>query len=158
MPQVLRRKGRCFMKRLKNLVLMLVLVLTSGLTTAALAAEQPQECISLSGTAEAEVAPDMATLYINLETKAPTAVEARDGVAAKLHDIQNVLLGAIPQVRAPEPLLGADGHPAALVLNPSGWIILVPGTLSGPLTVRVANKINGSVRSFTSMDAITPLP
>lgn|GEM_PF-56889 len=93
MPQVLRRKGRCFMKRLKNLVLMLVLVLTSGLTTAALAAEQPQECISLSGTAEAEVAPDMATLYINLETKAPTAVEARDGVAAKLHDIQNVLLG-----------------------------------------------------------------
>ena len=80
------------MKLLKSLVLMLVLVLAAGLTTAATAAEQ-QDCITLSGTAEAEVAPDMATLYINLETKAPTAVEARDGVAAKLHDIQNVLLG-----------------------------------------------------------------
>ena len=35
--------------------------------------------------------------------------------------------------------------------------VLVPATLSGPLYVRVANKINGSVRSFTFMDAITPI-
>ena len=43
-------------------------------------------------------------------------------------------------------------------ITPTSLSVLVPGTLSGPLTVRVANKINGSVRSFTYMDAITPLP
>ena len=42
-------------------------------------------------------------------------------------------------------------------ITPSSLSVLVPATLSGPLTVRVANKINGSVRSFTFMDAITPI-
>ena len=42
-------------------------------------------------------------------------------------------------------------------ITPSSLSVLVPATLSGPLSVRVANKINGSVRSFTYMDAITPI-
>jgi hypothetical protein len=42
-------------------------------------------------------------------------------------------------------------------ITPSSLSVLVPATLSGPLNVRVANKINGSVRSFTFMDAITPI-
>ena len=40
---------------------------------------------------------------------------------------------------------------------PTSLSVLVPATLTGPLYVRVANKINGSVRSFTFMDAITPI-
>ena len=42
-------------------------------------------------------------------------------------------------------------------ITPTSLSVLVPDTLSGPLYVRVANKINGSVRSFTYMDAITPI-
>ena len=42
-------------------------------------------------------------------------------------------------------------------VTPTSLSVLVPATLSGPLMVRVANKINGSVRSFTYMDAITPI-
>lgn len=42
-------------------------------------------------------------------------------------------------------------------MSPSSISVLVPGTLSGPLTVRVSAFINGSVRSFTYMDPITPL-
>jgi hypothetical protein len=40
---------------------------------------------------------------------------------------------------------------------PEAFFVLVPASLSGPLSVRVANKINGSGRSFTFMDAITPI-
>jgi hypothetical protein len=42
-------------------------------------------------------------------------------------------------------------------ITPTSVSVLVPATLSGPLAVRVASKINGSVRSFTYMDAITPI-
>jgi hypothetical protein len=42
-------------------------------------------------------------------------------------------------------------------ITPTSLSVLVPGTSSGPLMVRVANKINGSIRSFTYMDAITPI-
>jgi len=42
-------------------------------------------------------------------------------------------------------------------ITPTSLSVLVPATLSGPLMVRVANHINGSVRSFTYMDAITPI-
>lgn len=42
-------------------------------------------------------------------------------------------------------------------ITPTSLSVLVPGTSSGPLHVRVANKINGSIRSFTYMDAITPI-
>ena len=55
---------------------------------------------------------------------------------------------------------GSDPEVRATVygtITPSSLSVLVPATLSGPLNVRVANKINGSVRSFTFMDAITPI-
>ena len=42
-------------------------------------------------------------------------------------------------------------------ITPTSPSVLVPATLSGPLYVRVANKLNGSVRSFTYMNAITPI-
>lgn len=42
-------------------------------------------------------------------------------------------------------------------VTPTSLSVLVPTALSGPLMVRVASKINGSVRSFTYMDAITPI-
>lgn len=42
-------------------------------------------------------------------------------------------------------------------ITPTSLSVMVPANLSGPLFVRVANKINGSVRSFTYMDAITPI-
>ena len=40
-------------------------------------------------------------------------------------------------------------------VTPTSLSVLVPATLSGPLTVRSAAFINGSVRSFTYMTAIT---
>lgn len=40
-------------------------------------------------------------------------------------------------------------------LTPTSLSVMVPATLSGPLTVRVATYMNGSVRSFTYMDPIT---
>lgn len=40
-------------------------------------------------------------------------------------------------------------------VTPGSLSVLVPATLSGPLTVRVAAHINGSVRSFTYMTPIT---
>ncbi|MEE3380965.1 MAG: SIMPL domain-containing protein [Succiniclasticum sp.] len=49
----------------------------------AFAAEQ-RDSISVTGRAEEEVAPDMATLYGTLEQKAPTAAEAREGLAKKI--------------------------------------------------------------------------
>lgn len=55
---------------------------------------------------------------------------------------------------------GSDPEVRASVygtITPTSLSVLVPATLSGPLNVRVANKINGSVRSFTFMDAITPI-
>lgn len=55
---------------------------------------------------------------------------------------------------------GSDPEVRATVygtITPTSLSVLVPATLSGPLNVRVANKINGSVRSFTFMDAITPI-
>ncbi len=42
-------------------------------------------------------------------------------------------------------------------ITPTSLSVLVPASLSGPLSVRVANHINGSVRSFTYMDPITPI-
>jgi hypothetical protein len=41
-------------------------------------------------------------------------------------------------------------------VTPTSLSVLVPATLSGPLSVRVAAHINGSVRSFTYMTPITP--
>ena len=42
-------------------------------------------------------------------------------------------------------------------LSPGSLSVLVPANLSGDLTVRVANHINGSIRSFTYMDVISPI-
>ena len=43
-------------------------------------------------------------------------------------------------------------------VTPTSLSVLVPASLSGPLNVRVAAFINGSVRSFSYMDPITQLP
>lgn len=40
-------------------------------------------------------------------------------------------------------------------ITPGALTVLVPASLSGPLTVRTAAYINGSVRTFTYMDPIT---
>ena len=42
-------------------------------------------------------------------------------------------------------------------VTPTALSVLVPDSLSGPLTVRAAAHINGSVRSFTYMDPITEI-
>lgn len=42
-------------------------------------------------------------------------------------------------------------------ITPTSLSVMVPAGSSGPLVVRVANKINGSIRSFTYMDPITPI-
>ena len=42
-------------------------------------------------------------------------------------------------------------------ITPTSLSVLVPATLTGPLHVRAAAYINGSVRSFTYMDPITPI-
>ena len=42
-------------------------------------------------------------------------------------------------------------------ITPGSLSVLVPASLTGPLLVRASAHINGSVRSFTYMDQITPL-
>jgi hypothetical protein len=42
-------------------------------------------------------------------------------------------------------------------ITPTSLSVLVPAALSGPLVVRIAAFINGSVRSFTFMDPITTI-
>lgn len=64
-------------------------------------------------------------------------------------------------LRASPPYLGPhEKRVRATVygtVTPSSLSVRVPGTLSGPLTVRAAAYINGSVRSFTFMDLITEI-
>lgn len=57
------------------------------------AAEEHRDTITLSGTAQTDVEPDMATLNINLEGTAETAAAAREITAEKLQELKNVLLG-----------------------------------------------------------------
>ncbi len=69
---------------------------------------------------------------------------------------------SLGQNNGPGSMIELSGHRLVRAtvygtITPSSLSVLVPDTLSGPLYVRVANKINGSVRSFTFMDAITPI-
>lgn len=131
------------MKLLHGLqVLVLTFTLLAGGWGSAAAAEQ-QDCITLSGTAEAEVVPDMATLYINLETKAPTAVEARDGVAAKLHDIQNVLLG--------ESILPEDARSTNYNLSP---VFVMNGNKRKQDGYRVSSTMKIKVNDLDRLGAV----
>ena len=57
----------------------------------ALAAER--DSISVNGHASAEVAPDMATLYGNLEKRAAVAETARENLAKEMAAFKHVLLG-----------------------------------------------------------------
>ncbi len=52
-----------------------------------------RDSISVNGYASAEVAPDMATLYGNLEKRAAAAETARDNLAKEMAAFKHVLLG-----------------------------------------------------------------
>ena len=61
------------------------------LCSSALAAER--DSVSVNGHASAEVAPDMATLYGNLEKRAAVAETARENLAKEMAVFKHVLLG-----------------------------------------------------------------
>ncbi len=78
------------MKR-KFITLLLVMAAVFSLCCGAFAAER--DSISVNGHASAEVAPDMATLYGNLEKRAATAEMARENLAKEMAAFKHVLLG-----------------------------------------------------------------
>jgi hypothetical protein len=75
----------------KLITLLLVIAAVLALSCSALASER--DSISVNGHASAEVAPDMATLYGNLEKHAPAAETARDNLAKEMAAFKHVLLG-----------------------------------------------------------------
>ena len=78
------------MKR-KFITLLLVIAAVFTLCCGVFAAER--DSISVNGHASAEVAPDMATLYGNLEKRAATAETARENLAKEMATFKHVLLG-----------------------------------------------------------------
>ena len=85
----------------------------------ALAAER--DSISVNGHASAEVAPDMATLYGNLEKRAAVAETARENLAKDMAAFKHVLLGqAIP---------GEDIQTVRYSLQPQAYRLRCPGRL-----------------------------
>ena len=78
------------MKR-KLITLLLVMAAVCTLCSGAFAAER--DSISVNGHASAEVAPDMATLYGNMEKRAATAETARENLAKEMATFKHVLLG-----------------------------------------------------------------
>jgi uncharacterized protein YggE len=77
----------------KNLALVVLLSLVC-LLTPGLANADERDSITVTGAAVTEVEPDMAYVYLDLMKEAPTAEEAREGVAAKLQSLKTVLLSA----------------------------------------------------------------
>ena len=80
--------------QLKRKLLALFLTCTAlFLLTAApaFAAETSRDSITVTGSAEEEVAPDMATIYGSLEQKSPTAAEAREGLARQIQALKREL-------------------------------------------------------------------
>ncbi len=78
---------------MKQRIITLLLVITmsfSFFSCGALAAEQ--DSISVNGQAEAEVAPDMATLFGGLEKHAATAGEAREALAKDMASFKRFML------------------------------------------------------------------
>ena len=78
------------MKR-KFITLLLVMVAVLTLCTVVFAAER--DSVSVNGHASAEVAPDMAILFGNLEKRAAVAESARENLAKEMAAFKNVLLG-----------------------------------------------------------------
>ena len=78
------------MKR-KFITLLLVMVAVLTLCTVVFAAER--DSVSVNGHASAEVAPDMAILYGNLEKRAAVAESARENLAKEMAAFKHVLLG-----------------------------------------------------------------
>ena len=79
---------------MKKRVVVLLLVMTAVFTffcCGVLAAER--DSISVNGHASAEVSPDMATLYGNLEKRAAVAETARENLAKEMAAFKHVLLG-----------------------------------------------------------------
>jgi hypothetical protein len=80
------------MKRLHVIFLFVVMtVMCTLFCCGAYAAER--DSISVNGHASAEVAPDMATLYGNLEKHAPAAETARENLAKEMAAFKHVLMG-----------------------------------------------------------------
>ena len=83
------------MKRKCIALLLVMMTVFAFFCSGALAAER--DSISVNGNASAEVAPDMATLYGNLEKRAAVAETARENLAKDMAAFKHVLLGqAIP--------------------------------------------------------------
>ena len=83
------------MKRKCIALLIVMMTVFAFFCSGALAAER--DSISVNGNASAEVAPDMATLYGNLEKRAAVAETARENLAKDMAAFKHVLLGqAIP--------------------------------------------------------------
>ena len=78
------------MKR-KFITLLLVMVAVLTLCTVVFAAER--DSVSVNGHASAEVAPDMAILFGNLEKRAAVAESARENLAKEMAAFKHVLLG-----------------------------------------------------------------
>ena len=83
------------MKRKCIALLLVMMTVFAFFCSGALAAER--DSISVNGHASAEVAPDMATLYGNLEKRAAVAETARENLAKDMASFKHILLGqAIP--------------------------------------------------------------
>lgn len=83
------------MKRKCIALLLVMMTVFAFFCSGALAAER--DSISVNGHASAEVAPDMATLYGNLEKRAAVVETARENLAKEMAAFKHVLLGqAIP--------------------------------------------------------------
>lgn len=83
------------MKRKCIALLLVMMTVFAFFCSGAMAAER--DSISVNGYASAEVAPDMATLYGNLEKRAAVAETARENLAKDMAAFKHVLLGqAIP--------------------------------------------------------------
>ena len=79
------------MKRILIALLFVMMSVVTVFCSGASAAER--DSISVNGHASAEVAPDMATLYGNLEKRAAVAETARENLAKEMAALKHVLMG-----------------------------------------------------------------
>ena len=78
---------------MKNKLIAMLLVMAATFTFFSGASAAERDSISVNGHASAEVAPDMATLYGNLEKRAAVAETARENLAKEMKAFKHVLLG-----------------------------------------------------------------
>ena len=79
------------MRKIKVVLLIIMTAVFAFFCSGTLAAER--DSISVNGHASAEVSPDMATLYGNLEKRAAVAETARENLAKEMAAFKHVLLG-----------------------------------------------------------------